>query len=135
MKKADWFKLRNIFNPKQKSGISNIEVPDKDVDGNSTSDPDKAITWRRIYDPQQVETYILHRNIAHFGQAEGSLFTQQPMTDLFDYDGTTPQVNDLLQEKINIDSIPSVTDSARILLQTLSKENALPSIDNCITLQ
>jgi ribonuclease HI len=135
MRKADWLKLRHIFNPKQKSGISNIEVPDKDEHSNPTTDPDKAITWRRIYDPQQVETYILERNIKHFGQAEGSLFTRHTMTDLFDYDGTTPQVNDLLQGNIDINSIPAVTDSVRTLLQTLSKQNALPRIDNCITLQ
>jgi hypothetical protein len=75
MRKADWEKLRNIFNPKQRSGISNIEIPDRDANGQSTTDPNKAVTWKKINDPELVETSLLERNIIHFGQAEGTLFT------------------------------------------------------------
>jgi hypothetical protein len=135
MRKADWIKLRNIFNPKPKSGVSNIEIPDKDGNGESTTDPDKAITWKRIYDPKQVEACILNRNIQHFGQANGTLFTTTAITDIFDYDGTSPQVEDLLQGNMDINLIPTATESAHILLQTLSKPNTLTSIDICITLQ
>jgi hypothetical protein len=59
MRKADCIKLRNIFNPRQKSGISNIEIPEKDYYGNPTSDPDKAMTWKRITGPKQVEAHVL----------------------------------------------------------------------------
>jgi hypothetical protein len=112
MRKADWVKLRSIFNPKPKSGVSNIEIPDKDDNDNPTTDPDKAITWKRISDPKQVETSILNRNIQHFGQANGTLFTRTAITDLFDYDGTSPQVIDLLQGKMDINTIPTTTESA-----------------------
>jgi hypothetical protein len=133
MKKADWNKLRTQFNPKQTSGISNIEVPDKDENGNPTTDPDKAITWRRIFDPEQVEASILARNIKHFGQADGTLFTRHDITKLFDYDGTSINATDLLQGQFDIETIPNVTNSARMLLHFLGQQNTLPSIDNSLT--
>jgi hypothetical protein len=128
MRKADWLKLRNIFNPKQKSGISNIEIPDKDDQVNPTSDPDKAFTWKRIYDPTQVEAHILEQNVKHFGQAEGTL-------ELFEYDGTSSQTTDLLEGNLDVNMILVTTESARTLLQTLGKKDKLASIENYISLQ
>jgi hypothetical protein len=135
MRKADWLLLRNIFNPKQNSDISNIEVPDKDIDCYHTSDSDKAMTWRRLYDPVHIEETLLERNIKHFGQAEGTLFTRTDITEMFDYEGTSTSVNDLLQGKLDSINIPDVTDSACKLLQMLSTENDLPNIENCTSLQ
>jgi ribonuclease HI len=133
MKKQDWAKLRNIFNPTHKSGITNIEVPDKDSSGNSTTDPSKAITWKRIYNPEQVEACILERNIQHFGQAEGTLFTRDIMIELFDYDGTSMSATDLLEGTLEVNTIPDVTASARTLLDLLSNQQKLPTMDNSIS--
>jgi hypothetical protein len=71
MKEADWVKLRGLFNPKPKSGLSNVEIPHKDIDGKETLDPDKTISWKRVTDPTSIKECLLNRNIKHFGQAEG----------------------------------------------------------------
>jgi hypothetical protein len=133
MKKEAWNKLRNQFNPKQTSGISNIEVPDKDKNGNPTNDPDKVITWRRIFDPEQVEASILERNVKHFGQADGTLFTRNDIIKLFDYDGTSTNATDLIKGHLDIQTIPSVTNIARMLLHLLGQQNTLPQTDNTLT--
>jgi hypothetical protein len=46
--------------------------------------------WSTIYDPVQIEEKLLARNIAQFGQAEGTLFTTQRLQTMFGYSGTTP---------------------------------------------
>jgi ribonuclease HI len=133
MKKADWAKLRNMFNPKLKSGITNIEVPDKDVNGNKTNDPEKAISWQRISDPAKIEECLLNRNIRHFGQAEGSFFTTPNIQQLFNYEGISCHVTNLLQGTFDYTQLPNTTKSATCLLQTLSNEKRLNKFDNIIT--
>jgi hypothetical protein len=135
MRKADRQKLRNIFNPRHTSGICNIEIPDDDAHGNPTSDPDKALTWKRIYDPKQVEEKILEHNIKHFGQAEGTLFTRREVTDIFDYEGASTNASELLLGNFDVHSIPTATVSARTLLHILSNENKLQTIADHISLQ
>jgi hypothetical protein len=103
--------------------------------GEPTTDPDKALTWKRIYDPTQVEASILDRNITHFGQAEGTLFTRDDFTELCNYEGTTTNVIDLLQGNLEVNTIPDVNKSAQILLNKLSQNNGLPPIENSITFQ
>jgi hypothetical protein len=82
-------------------GISNIEIQDENAEGEPTSDPDAATTWKRIYDPTQIEDHILKRNITHFGQADGTLFTRQDMLQSFDYEGISNNVTDLIEGRFN----------------------------------
>jgi hypothetical protein len=79
-----------------------------------------------------VEECILARNVKHFGQAEGSLFTTTVITKLLDYEGTSPQVANLLRGNIELPNIPNITKSAISLLQPLSNEKHLEQIDNNI---
>jgi hypothetical protein len=135
MRKSDWAKLRTVFNPQQRSGISNIEVPHKDATGKPTKDPDKAVTWKRIYDPKVIEDCLMERNINHFGQAEGTLFTRKDITQMYDYEGTSLNVTDLLDGKYKTGDIPNVTSSANKLLNNLSNKNNLTLFDNDISFQ
>jgi hypothetical protein len=133
MKKADWAKLRGLFNPKPKSGLSNVEIPHKDIDGKETSNPDKAISWKRVTDPTSIEECLLNRNIKHFGQAEGSFFTRANVLELFDYEGTSSHVTNLIQGTFDPTHFPSTTKSASCLLQTLGNAKNLKPFDNVIT--
>ena len=89
MTKHDWSITKSKFNPTPRSRISSVEVPDKDAYGNVTDNPDKAVTWKRITDPVEVENKLLERNIKHFGQAEGTLFTLPEFQNDFQYEGVS----------------------------------------------
>jgi hypothetical protein len=133
MRKADWVKLRQTFNPKLRSGICNIEITLKDADGNLTNNPDKAVTWKRIHDPQLVEECLLARNINHFGQAEGTFFTRQDITQSFEYEGTSPDALRLIEGTFNASDFPNVNSSARTLLELLGNKKNLETFDNDIS--
>jgi hypothetical protein len=105
MGKADWEKIRNTFNPYNRSGLCTLEVPLYDAQGNATNDPDEAVSWKRVCDPRQIEECLLARNIKHFGQAEGSLFTRPDIRKLFKYEGISDNVNKLLKGDCNVERI------------------------------
>jgi hypothetical protein len=52
-------------------------------------DPKKCNSWKTITDPTEVEYYLLLRNRLHFGQAQGTPLTEEPLRDAFDWAATT----------------------------------------------
>jgi hypothetical protein len=70
-----------------------IEVPNLDNDQRPTNNPDLAVSWATISDPIQIEECLLARNIAHFGEAEGTLFTTRRLQERFGYEGVSNNVN------------------------------------------
>jgi hypothetical protein len=133
MRKADWDKVRNTFNPRVRSGLCTLEVPLKDAQGNDTNDPDEAVTWKRVSDPKEIEDCLLARNIKHFGQAEGSLFTRPDITQLFNYEGTSTYVETLLEGQCNIDNIPNLNNQAKTLFNLLNNKKKLNKFESSIT--
>jgi hypothetical protein len=81
-----------------------------------------------------VEASIIERNITHFCQAEGTLFTRHDITQAFDYEGNLAEATDRIQGEYFITKIPNVTDSACTLFKTLSNQNNLNNFDNTIFL-
>lgn len=79
--------LRHHFRPTNRSGLTHLMVPDKDIHDNPTNDVEAAATWWSETQPQQVLDLLFTRNITHFGQAEGTPFTVSPIKDLFGYNG------------------------------------------------
>jgi hypothetical protein len=73
----EWKSINPVFHPPTRSSLNTIEIPLNDANHQPTDDPDKAVTWQTITDPIIIEEQILARNVKHFGQAQGSLFTTQ----------------------------------------------------------
>ena len=78
------------------NSIDRVEIPeswpppDQPVNTrDQLEDPKTATEWRMITDPQEVEYYLLLRNRLHFGQAEGTPFTQEPLNTDLDWAATT----------------------------------------------
>jgi hypothetical protein len=134
MRKDDWDKIRNSFNPRVQSGLCTLEVPLHDAQGNETHDPDEALTWQRVSDPRDIEIHLLARNIKHFGQADGTLFTRPEITKLFHYEGTSSYVNMLLKGDYNVENINNLNKTEKTLLSKLSNRKNLQYMDNEITL-
>jgi len=84
--------------------INRIDIPSDwpepftDVQDNSTplSDPKIARTWKTITNTSEMEYYLLLRNRLHFGQAQGTPFTEPPLSNNLDWGGTSPTAQALL---------------------------------------
>ena len=135
MKRADWKTIKQTLRPIVRSGISSVEVPNLDENGSPTDDPDRAVSWKRLTDPTDIEERLLDRNIKHFGQAEGTLFTTNDITKHFEYEGTTTDVRNLLEGDLEIDNYNEVTEGAIALLTKLSNKPNMTNFDDHISFE
>jgi hypothetical protein len=83
---------------KPSGGISLVKVP--------TDLPDKpkeAKEWRTVTEPDEIEQLIMERQQVHFGQASPTPFANAPLKSTFNWTGTSPEV----QAVLNDDYVPS----------------------------
>jgi hypothetical protein len=119
--------------PQERSNLNTIEIPLHDANGEPTDDPEKAATWQRITDPIIIEDKLLERNKKHFGQAEGSLFSNPNFQEMFQYEGVSPGVDMLLEGKLEVDAMPDLDKGSRTLLTFLGNGRQLTKIDTSIS--
>lgn len=62
-------------------------------------DPKTCTAWKTITDPADIEYYLLLRNRKHFGQAQGSPFTIEPLRSELDWLALSPAAADILEGK------------------------------------
>ena len=72
--------LRDRFKPRLSRGLTSLIVPDSQQNDNEL--------YKTIHDQQEIENLLIARNIAHFGQAQGSPFTTSPIVNKIGYKGT-----------------------------------------------
>lgn len=125
--------LRSHFHPSERSGLSYVLLPDKDNNDEPTDNADNAVTWRTETDPQIVLDKIMERNITHFGQADGTPFTTDPLVQVLGYDGMTFQGTQLLETGILPHALQSVTpgptrDVLNRIGDTTKKQPAITSL-------
>jgi hypothetical protein len=95
--KAMFLRLLSIKS-KPSGGISLVKVP--------TDLPDKpkeAKEWRIVTEPDEIEQLIMKRQQVHFGQASPTPFVNTPLKSTFNWTGTSPEV----QVVLNGDYVPS----------------------------
>jgi hypothetical protein len=125
--KRDWKIIQEALKPLHHSGINSIE--ENLNNRNEESDnPYEATSWIRITDPSMIEDKLLTRNIKHFGQAQGSLFTTSEIQEQFDYKGVTNAVNLFLRGTITTHDNVLETNGARTLFKHLADKNKLPEM-------
>jgi hypothetical protein len=76
-------RLRSI-KAKTSSGISMVKIP---VD--KPNNPKEALVFITITDATEVESAILERQKLHFSQAKDTPFAQPPLTQVFNWSGTS----------------------------------------------
>ncbi|KAL7555990.1 hypothetical protein ACA910_006139 [Epithemia clementina (nom. ined.)] len=62
-------KLRLLRQDGVEGGLAAIKIPD----------PDDNTKWKLVIEQDQITQCLIHRNNAHFGQANGMPFTEQPL--------------------------------------------------------
>jgi hypothetical protein len=85
-------KLQILCQVRANSGITRIEIP---VDPHD--DPKKCTEWQVIDVPTQILHHLQSRNRQHFGQAQNTPFTQEPLLTELGFTGHTDAGNSILQ--------------------------------------
>ena len=70
------------------------DVPLDLQDPKTVTNPDN---WREIKCPAEIELMLIWQNQKHFGQAEGTLFTTEPLQSHFNWSASTHQAELVLQ--------------------------------------
>jgi hypothetical protein len=128
--RQDWKVIQKTMKPHYHSGLTTIKIPHLNNKHEETENPDEAVSWKRVTDPSLIEDRLLTRNIKHFGQSQGSLFTSRQIQDKFDYEGVNKAVELLLQGAITIPETTLSTPGAKAVLEQISNKNKLPEM-NC----
>jgi hypothetical protein len=126
LNKYNFANIRSKFNPIDHQGITKILVP-------NNNDP-TGLSSLTIHNPVEVESQLIQRNIKHFGQAQGSPFTNENLTQHLGYDGVTQTANTIITGG-NIDTITNNIDGPEAqILNALNDGNNDPIINTDITL-
>lgn len=96
-------------------------VPDTDINGDPTDEVEQANTWKPENSPQVILDRLLKRNITHFGQAQGTQFTTDPLLSRFGYDGMSFHGTELGQSGIIPPGIESITPATRDVVEGVSE--------------
>jgi len=70
--------------------------PNTAIDIRALEDPKTCLTWKTITKPDEIEYYIQLRNQGHFGQAQGTPFTEPPLSEQIDWAATTATSESIL---------------------------------------
>jgi hypothetical protein len=121
--RADFAYLRSVFKDTKSTGLKYIEVPDPD-------NPSKSI---EIYDPSEMTKYLLKRNQKHFGQANNTPFTSDPLKSIYEYNGTNKNSKDLIIDRVFPNEIKDLEESTKQFLEMLASNKQIPHIADTIT--
>ena len=78
-------------------------------------DPKKCTTWRHISNPEEIEHYVRLRNRGHFGQAQGTPFTEVPLQHHVNWTADTPTCEEILNGYHQIDTIDTIPQCQSLL--------------------
>jgi hypothetical protein len=103
-------KLQGIYKSYQRNGLNRILVPDDDLP------PLISRQWRTIDVPDKVEGLLLARNREHFGQAHGTPFTIEPLSQLTDWGAASATSDLVLRGTFDTSTFDAIT---RLVLDAL----------------
>ncbi|MFM8621857.1 MAG: hypothetical protein ACKOB3_00515, partial [Holophagaceae bacterium] len=98
-----WKTIATMSSGRNSQSIDRLQVPQDWPDPftpmeqiTSLSDPKQATNWKLITDLNQVEYYLLVRNQLHFGQAQGTPFTEEPLKSTIDWGANSKESEEVL---------------------------------------
>jgi hypothetical protein len=102
--------------------LSIIDIPDSwpgpsdtDTPYANLEDPKKCKTWRNISNPDEIEHYVRLRNRGHFGQAQGTPFTEGPLEQCINWQADTPTCKEILNGYHQIETIDTIPQCQSLL--------------------
>ena len=95
-------------------------------------DPKTCSEWKLIRDPTEIEYYLMLRNRLHFGQAQGSPFTEPPLSQTIDWAASTEAANRILEGTYSPDA---ATTQVRQLLRECTFAASPDAIPNVLSFE
>ena len=77
--------------------------------------PATCTEWKSITSPDDIENYIRLRNHGHFGQAQGTPFTELPLMHEINWKADSPTSDDILNGHHQIDTVDSIPQCKALL--------------------
>jgi hypothetical protein len=103
---AIWRTLAHMSAKSTQQTLNKLDIPaswpNADHDPSNTElllqleDPKTTTAWRTVTDPTEIEHYLLLRNCLHFGQAQGTPFTVEPLRTHLDWTASLPAADKIL---------------------------------------
>jgi hypothetical protein len=130
-KRQHFRRLKSIFKPRENGGLSFVLVPENFAVEEYPYDPNTVDSWEAIHDQNLVQQYIQRRNILHFGQAQGTPFTEPPISDI-NWQANSIPAKEILNGVIPMSFLSENPYVEKILKYMANRAN-LPEIDTHIT--
>jgi len=89
--------VHSMTKPRQAGGILHIKIPPPPESSEAPS--------TSIYDPKEMEARVLEQHRTHFSQAEGTIFTQEPLQTLLNDSCTSVFAEQVLAGTAEIDDL------------------------------
>jgi hypothetical protein len=99
---------------------------------NTLENPATCTQWQTITSPTDIEHYIRLRNHGHFGQAQGTPFTELPLRSEINWQADTPTSDDILNGYHQLDTINAIPQ-CQALLDTCKAASELDLLPAYIT--
>ena len=110
----------------ERQGVTRIEIP-----LHPGTDPKACTQWRQIDVPTEVLHQLQTRNQTHFGQAQGSPFTVDPLNSQLGFCGDGISAEDILQGTYDVTGLD---DNVAFLIQHLQQSAEMAAIESYPTI-
>ena len=101
--------------------INQIQVP-IDPNNNPKSIEKEPHKWKLLLTQEEILTALLDRNKKHFGKAHGTLFTREPLNDIFDYSVLGIFLEQLEEQQQKLKDLHSSTKAYLNQMQSSARE-------------
>ena len=78
-------------------------------------DPKKCTEWSHITNPEDIDHYVRLRNRGHFGQAQGTPFTEVPLAHQVNWTADTPTCEEILSGHHHHETISAIPQCEALL--------------------
>jgi hypothetical protein len=119
-------KLRGLRLTKEETGVTRIEIPtDPDID------PKVCQTWTQIDVPTEILHHLRERNRKHFGQAQGTPFTEPPLSTDLQFTGLGDASSSMLAGDY---TLQGVDENVALVIDHLKQTETVASLEHHTTI-
>ncbi len=119
-------KIKASREREQRQGVTRIEIPQP-----PSADPKTCMDWQTIDIPSEIVKHLQRRNRQHFGQAQGTPFTIDPLANDMSFCGDSSLADSVLEGTYQTDRY---SESVKLLIQHLKQTHELASLQTYPTI-
>ena len=119
-------KIKASREREQRQGVTRIEIPQP-----PSADPKTSMDWQTIDIPSEIVEHLQRRNRQHFGQAQGTPFTIDPLANDMSFCGDSSLADSVLEGTYQTDRY---SESVTLLIQHLKQTHELASLQTYPTI-